>query len=108
MQIQSAANVNFSALFYPYPNTTSSKVCKKFEEETKDYLKYVLKQDNISYFKNDYFQLIDKEKSKVVSHGFFSYTRNKPKTVDGIISRLVEIFETLKKEPIPNMHKDIV
>jgi len=67
-----------------------------------------LRQDDISYFKNDYFQLIDKEKSKVVSHGYFSYTRNKPKTINGIVDRLVNILETLINKPLPNMHKDII
>ena len=108
MQIQSTTSFNFGARFYPYPNTTNSKVREMFEEKTKDFSQYILRQDDISYFKNDYFQLIDKEKSKVVSHGYFSYTRNKPKTINDIIDRLVEIFEILKNEPLPNMHKDII
>ena len=64
MQIQSTTSFNFGARFYPYPNTTNSKVCEMFEEKTTDFSKYILRQDDISYFKNDYFQLIDKEKSK--------------------------------------------
>lgn len=108
MQIQSTASLNFNALLYPYPKTTNTKVCEMFEEKTKDFSKYVLKQDDISYFQNDYFQLIDKEKSRVVSHGYFSFTRNRPKTVDRVVDRLVEIFETLKNEPLPSMHKDII
>ena len=108
MQIQSTESLNFNALLYPYPKTTNTKVCEMFEEKTKDFSKYVLKQDDISYFQNDYFQLIDKEKSRVVSHGYFSYTRNKPKTINGIVDRLVNILETLINKPLPNMHKDII
>ncbi len=106
-KIQSAQNVKFDAKLRPYPNNISnSKVFELFEEKTKDFPNLILKQDDISYFKNDYFILLHQDKPNIVSHGYFSYTNNRPKTIESIVDRLVTIFDTLKKEPIPKMHKD--
>lgn len=106
-KIRSANSLNFGAKLYPYPNTiTNPKVFEMFEERTKDFPKLILKQDDISYFKNDYFQLFHQDKPYITSHGYFSYTHNRPKTLEQIVDRLVNIFETLRKKPLPEMHID--
>ena len=106
-KLQSANNLSFGAKLYPYPNAiTNPKVFEMFEQSTKDFPNLILKQDDISYFKNDYFQLLHKDKSNLISHGYFSYTHNRPKTLEQIVDRLVNIFETLRKKPVPEMHVD--
>lgn len=103
----SVNNSNFSAKFYPYPNTiTDPKIFKMFEERTKCYPDFILKQDDISYFKNDYFMLVKKDKPNLVSHGYFSFTHNRPKNIENIIDRLEQIFDTLRHKRIPEMHVD--
>jgi hypothetical protein len=107
MQITPKNNINFCAKLYPYPNTiTNKQVFKLFEERTSKYPDLILQQNDISYFKNDYFRLYNEHKPNILSHGYFSYTNNHPKTMDNIIDRLVEIFETLKNNPLPKMHID--
>ena len=106
-RIQLANSPNFGAKLYPYPNTiTNPKVFEMFEERTKDFPKLILKQDDISYFNNDYFQLLRQDKPNLASHGYFSYTHNRPKTLEQIVDRLVNIFEKKKKKPLPEMHID--
>ncbi len=106
-RIQLTNSPNFGAKLYPYPNTiTNPKVFEMFEERTKDFPELILKQDDISYFNNDYFQILQQNKPNLKSHGYFSYTHNRPKTLEQIVDRLVNIFETLRKNPLPEMHID--
>ena len=106
-KVQSSNSPIFGAKLYPYPNAiTNPKVFEMFEERTKDFPKLILKQDDISYFKNDYFQLLREDKSNLISHGYFSYTHIRPKTLEQVVDRLVNIFETLRKKPLPDMHID--
>lgn len=107
MKITSTNSINFNAKLYPYPKTISNpKVFEMFEERTKNFPKLILKQDDISYYKNDYFQLLHQDKQNIISHGYFSYTHNRPKTLEQVIDRLVNIFETLREKPLPEMHVD--
>ena len=106
-KIQSAQTVKFNAKLRPYPNNISNpKVFELFEEKTKDFPNFILKQDDISYFKNDYFVLLHQDKPNIVSHGYFSYTNNRPKTIESMVDRLVNIFDTLRNERVPKMHID--
>ena len=107
MRIQSINSTNFSANLWSYPNAiTNTKIHELFAEKTKDFPKLILKQDDISYFKNDYLILLHQDKPNIVSHGYFSYTNNRPKTIESIVDRLVNIFDTLRNERLPKMHID--
>lgn len=109
MHISSISNTNFGAKLYPYPNTiTNKQVFKLFEERTSKYPDLILQQNDISYFSNDYFKLYREHQPNTISHGFFNFTHNHPKTMDSLIDRLVEIFDTLKKNPLPKVHEDKV
>ena len=105
-KIQSANNKTFNAKFYPYPKTANSTVLEKFEQATQKYPQYILKQDDISFFNNDYFILMEEGKQNIKSHGYFGYTRKYPKGIDNMVNRLVNIFNYLLEHPVPNMHID--
>ena len=103
-KIQLTNSLDFGAKLYPYPKTISNpKVFEMFEERTKDFPDFILKQDEISFFDRDYFLLLEKNKEKSFSQGRFSFTNNIPKTLEGIVDRLVEIFDILKKERLPKI-----
>ena len=105
-KILSTNNQAFNAKYYPYPKTSSSVISEKFEQATSKYPQYILKQDDISYFNNDYFILMEEGKQNVKAHGYFGYTRKYPKDVDNMVKRLVNIFNYLMENPIPKMHID--
>lgn len=104
-------DTNFKAKFYAYPNTLNNiKYLELFEERTSKYPSLILKQNMISHYGNDHFQLFDDDENNpnIISHGFFSFTRNRPENIDDFVSRLTEIFDTLYKNPVPEMHEDII
>ena len=103
-KIQSTNNSIFGAKLSPYPKTISDpKVFEMFEERTKGYPEFILKQDEISHFDKDYFILLEQGKQKSYSQGYFSFTNNYPKTLDDVVNRLVQIFNILKEEKLPNI-----
>lgn len=108
MQIKTTNNVNFNAKFYSYPKTTTNKeIYKLFEEKTSKYPQLILKQDDISYFGNDYFVILNKNKpNSIESHGYFNFTHNPPQNIEDFVNRLKEIFDILNKKKLPEMHKD--
>ena len=104
MKINSTSKINFNAKVSAYPKTiTDKKVFEMFEERTKDYPEFILKQEDISYFDRDYFILLKKDEQKSYSRGYFSFTNNHPKTVEGVVDRLVQIFDLLKEERLPKI-----
>jgi len=105
-KIQSANSQTFNAKFYPYPKTSGSEVIEKFEQATGKYPQYILRQDNISFFNNDYFILMEDGKQNIKAHGYYGYTRKYPKDVDNMVKRLVNIFNNLMGNPVPKMHVD--
>ena len=107
MEIQSQNNINFQANFYRYSqNIKDKKVPNLFKYKTKDFENYILKQNSISTFEDDYFVLLDKTSSRMLAHGFFEFSKNKSKSLAESVERLVEIFRVLRNNPLPKIHKD--
>ena len=93
--------ISYRAKLYPYQHAISNKiVLQKFEEKTADYPNLILKQDDISFFKKDYFKLLHKDKPLILSHGWFEYTVCPPKTDEEIVDRFVYIFNELIRKPL--------
>ena len=92
---------SFRAKLYPHPHSISNKtIIQKFEEKTAEYPNFILKQDDISFFKKDYFKLLHKDKPLIISHGWFEYTVCPPKTEEEILDRFISIFEELLRKPL--------
>ena len=97
MRIAPIKDNTFKAKFSSYPKTiTDPKVMEMFEQNTKNFPKLKLLQDDISYRKGDHFFLLD-EKGRVLGFSEESFTNNYPRTLEGVVGRLVEIFDKLVK-----------
>ena len=97
MRIAPIKDNTFKAKFSPYPKTiTNPKVMEMFEANTKQFPNLKLLHDDISYRKNDSFFLLD-EKGRVLGFSEESFTNNYPRTLGGVVDRLVEIFDKMVK-----------
>lgn len=95
--IQTNNSPNFRAKLWTYPPAINNpEVFKKFEAKTSNYPNLILKQDDISFLKEDSFFLLD-EKGKVLKFDTASFTNNHPETLDGVVERFVSIFNKLLK-----------
>lgn len=93
------SNKSFKAKLSTYPKTISNKVVyEKFEKETVSYPNLTLMQDDISYFGDDFFYLL--EKGNVLACDSYSFTNNHPKTIEETVERFVVIFNKLLKKSL--------
>ena len=90
-------NLGFKAEIHPYPHTISNKkVFEKFREKTADYPNWILKQDSISFAKEDGFYLIN-PKNQVVKFSTAAYTSKSKTSLDDCVDTLVKIFNSMVK-----------